>query len=127
MSGKTYDLNKLSTLGKFDIGVSTRFFYKTQDYFDALTHFVEHFNRELRNYTPAFVVNSDDNRNEFIKECFEIRAEFMRLGMDDLLEALTTLENAAISKQEKAFSDGQIKFRATINIYKDAINQSRYP
>jgi hypothetical protein len=124
MKGKTYDLGKLSSSGRFDIGVSTRFYYNTQDYFDALSEFAENYARDLGNYTPAFVVNSDLDREEFMKECFEIRADFMRLGMVTLLDELMKMENAAISRKFKEFSDGQITFQATIKICKDVIRES---
>jgi hypothetical protein len=124
MKGKTYDTDKLSADGRFDTSVITRFFYKTQDYFDALTDFEQNYKRDLSNYTPAFVIHADANREEFIKECFDVRAVFVRLGMTYLLDELTTLENAAISKHEKEFADGQVKFRATIRIYKDIIKEA---
>jgi len=124
MKGKTYDLNKLSATGNFDISVTTRFFYNTQDYFDALTHFAKHYKRNLNNYTPAFVVNCDTDREEFIKECFEVRADLVRLGLTSLLNLLTVMENAAINRNEKEFSDGQISFKATMKICKDAIKDS---
>jgi hypothetical protein len=124
MKGKTYDLEKLSASGKFDIGVSTRFYYTTQEYFDALTDFSLNYKRDLSNYTPAFVVNSDADREEFMKECFEIRADYVRLGLSALLDALVTMENAAIAKNFKEFSDGQVTYRATMKICQDAIKES---
>lgn len=114
----------LSETGMFDTNVSTMFYYSTRDYFDALTDFVQHYKRDLANYNPAFVVNSADSREDFIRECFEVRAILVRLGMNELLDALSTLENAAITKHDKEFSDGQIKFRATIEIYKKTIKEA---
>jgi hypothetical protein len=124
MKGKTYDLEKLSASGKFDISVSTRFYYNTQEYFDALTDFALNYHRDLSNYTPAFVVNSDADREEFMKECFEIRADYVRLGLTALLESLVTMEDAAIAKNFKEFSDGQVTYRATMKICKDAITDA---
>lgn len=124
MKGKTYDLEKLAASGNFDTSVSTRFYYKTQDYFDALTDFASNFQRDLGNYTPAFVINSDADREEFMKECFEIRADFMRLGLVSLLSELEKMENAAISRNFKEFSDGQITFHATLKICREIIRDS---
>ena len=98
MKRKTYDLDKLADSGKFDIGVRKSFFYNMQDYFDALTDFEQHYKRELGNYNPTFVTHCEDNREELMRECFELRAVFVRLGMTELLNALDTLENAAITK-----------------------------
>ena len=124
MKGKTYDMQKLSASGKFDISVSTRFYYTTQEYFDALTDFEAKYNRELNNYTAAFVINADEDREAFMQECYEIRAIFVRLGADALLESLLVLENAAISRNMNVFSDGQVNFRATVKICKDIIKNS---
>jgi hypothetical protein len=124
MKGKTYDIKKLEDTGRFDTSVSTRFYYNKQDYFDDLTTFVLNYKRDLSNYTPAFVVNSDVDREEFMKECFEIRAEFVRLGLKSLIESLEVMENAAISKKFKEFSDGQVTFKATIKICKDTISDA---
>ena len=124
MKGKTYDLNKLSSSGKFDIGVITRFYYNTQEYFDALTQFAVNYNRDLGNYTAAFVVNSDAEREAFMSECYEIRADFVRLGADALLETLVILEDAAISRSLNQFSDGQVSFRATMKICKDLVKDA---
>jgi len=124
MKRKSYDMTMLSETGMFDTNVSTMFYYSTRDYFDALTDFVQHYKRDLANYNPAFVVNSADSREDFIRECFEVRAILVRLGMNELLDALSTLENAAITKHDKEFSDGQIKFRATIEIYKKTIKEA---
>jgi len=116
MKGKKYDIEKLEASGKFDTSVSTRFYYSTQEYFDAITLFSEHHNKGFSNYTPAFVVNSDDDREEFLKECFEVRAGLTTLGLTALLNELSIMEDAAIQKDMKEFSDGQIKYRATLEI-----------
>jgi hypothetical protein len=121
LKGRTYNLEKLSSSGKFDIEVSARFYYNMQEYFDALTDFAKNYHHDLSNYTPAFVVNSDDDREQFMKECFEVRADFVRLGMTALLESLVVMEDAAISRNQKAFSDGQVGFHATLRICKDEI------
>jgi hypothetical protein len=122
--GKTYDLTRLAASGYFDTSVCTRFYYHAQEYYDSLTDFALNYSRDLSNYTPAFVVNSDPDREEFLKECFEIRADFMRLGLTALLESLGTLENAAITRNFKEFSDGQITLFATLQIAKDTIKES---
>ena len=124
MKFKTYDLDKLSETKLFDLDVVSRFFHTKQKYFDALTDFEKFYKRDLSNYNPTFVTHCDSNREELIKECFEVRAALVRLGMNDLLDALNVLENAAITKHEKEFSDGQVKFRATVKIYKEAIKNS---
>jgi len=124
MKGKTYDLKKLESSGKFDTSVSARFYYNTQDYFDDLTNFVNNYKRDLSNYTPAFVINSDEDREKFMKECFEVRADFVRLGLTALIESLEVMENAVISKKFKEFSDGQVTFKANIKICKDTINDA---
>lgn len=119
MKGKTYDLAKLSS--NFDQDVITRFYYDKQEYYDALTHFVKTYKRDLSNYTAAFVINDDISREEFIKECYEIRAELTRLGLNVLLGELSNLEDAARNRNMQEFSDGQTTFRATIKICKDEI------
>jgi hypothetical protein len=124
MKGKKYDLEKLSSSNHFDISVSSRFYYNTQEYFDALSDFVQNFDRDLRHYTPAFVVNSDDDRANFLKECFEIRAVFTRLGITSLLDSLAVMEDAAIKRKHKEFSDGQVTYQATLQICKDTISDS---
>ena len=93
----------------------------------SLSEFARSYNRDLNHYTPTVVAYSDENREDFIKECFEVRADFVRLGMVELLRALDTLENAAITKHEKEFSDGQVKIRATVEIYKAAIKEAATP
>ena len=125
MKGKTYNLEKLSSSGYFDVSVSKRFYYNTQEYFDELTDFVNNYDRDLRNYTPAFVINSDIDREEFIKECYEIRAYYVRLGMTALIDAIEVMENAAIGKEVKEFSDGQVSYKAKIKICKDAITEAQ--
>ncbi|MCL1877225.1 MAG: hypothetical protein FWF80_00030 [Defluviitaleaceae bacterium] len=119
MKGKTYDLAKLSD--KFDTDVSTRFYYNKQEYFDALSSFLTNYNRDLGNYTPAFVINDDLSREEFMRECFEIRAELTRLGLSALLELLSQLEDAARKRNFQEFSDGQVNFRATLEICKSEL------
>jgi len=121
MKGRTYNMKKLESSGKFDTSVLERFYGSEQEYFDALTNFVKNYTRDLGNYTPAFVINCDEDREEFMKECFEIRADFMRLGMTELLKNLSILEDAAISRTLKGFSDGQISFHASLKICKDEI------
>ena len=124
VKGKTYDLNKLAASGNFDIDAGPRFFYTTQEYFDALTDFVSHFRQDLGNYTPAFVINSDPDREEFLRECFAVRAKFMSLGITPLLDTLAVMEDAVISRNLKAFSDGQIRLHATLKICRDEIKKS---
>ncbi|MCL2049672.1 MAG: hypothetical protein FWG87_13215 [Defluviitaleaceae bacterium] len=121
MKGITYNLEKLIASGNFDTGVIERFYYDKQEYFDALTDFRYDYKRDLTNYTPAFVINSKEDSEEFMKECFEIRAIFIKLGFTAVLETLVRLEDAAISHSEKAFSDAQIRFRATLKICKDEL------
>ena len=127
MKGKSYDIDKLAESGMFDIGVATRFYYNTQEYFDALTNFMVNHNRPLSNYTPAFVVNSEPDREQFMKECFEIRADFVRLGLTVLLDWLVVMENAAIAKNAKEFMDGQINFHASLKICRDTLRESTKP
>lgn len=124
MKSKIYDLKKLNSSGNFDISISMRFFYNTQEYFDALTDFASSYARDLGNYTPAFLINSDVDREGFMKECFKIRADFVCLGMTALLEKLAVMEDAAISKNFKEFSDGQVIFQATLKICKSLIKEA---
>ena len=129
MKNRVYDIEKLTASGKFDTSIIMRFFYHVQDYYDALTDFVENYQRCLINYTPAFVVNSEEDRKNFLEECFKVRAVFMRLGATDLLGLLGVMEDSAISRSAKEFSDGQVNFAATLEIYisivKDAEQKSR--
>ncbi|MCL1845750.1 MAG: hypothetical protein FWF77_07585 [Defluviitaleaceae bacterium] len=122
MKGKTYDLTKFSK--KLDTEVITRFYYDKQEYFDALSHFVKNYTRDLGNYTPAFVINDDLTREDFMRECFEIRAELTRLGMDALLDLLSHLEDAARNRNFQEFSDGQVNFKATLEICKNEIQDA---
>ncbi|MCL2357683.1 MAG: hypothetical protein FWC70_11150 [Defluviitaleaceae bacterium] len=122
MKGKTYDLEKLSD--NFDTEVSKRFYYDKQEYFDALSDFVTNFNRDLCNYTAAFVINSDHSREEFMKECFEIRAELTKVGTIGLIKLLSHLEDAARARSFQEFSDGQVNFKALLHICKDEINNA---
>jgi len=116
MKGIKYDIDKLNKSGLFDTSAASKFYYNIQDYFDALTYFIDNNVFGFSNYTPAFVVNSDEDRCLFLKECFDTRAEFTRLGMAALLQELDVMENAANKRDMKEFSDGQIKLRASIEI-----------
>ncbi|MCL2216472.1 MAG: hypothetical protein FWB91_05550 [Defluviitaleaceae bacterium] len=116
MKGKRYDMQKLASSGMIDISVSQRFYYNNQEYFDALSDFVKNHNASFSNYTPAFVVNSEEDRAAFLKECFEARAEFVRMGMTALLDELAVMEDAAINKNMEEFADGQVKLTATVQI-----------
>jgi len=122
-----YDIEKLAGSGKFDTTIISRFFYYIQEYFDALTDFVTTQQRCLSSYTPVFVVNSDDERRNFLVDCFRARATIMKLGFPALLEELSVLEHAANVRNLKKFSDGQINFEATMKIYMDIIKSARLP
>jgi hypothetical protein len=127
MKGRQYDLEKLDASGKFDTTTGRRLHYDTQAYFDSLTNFSKNFKKDLRNYTPAFVVNSDEDRDRLLRECFEIRAEFMQLGMVALMDTLTVMEDAAREKNAKEFADGQKILLATLDICKKAIAEAAKP
>jgi len=124
MKGKRYHMQKLAESGRFDITVAQRFYYNSQEYFDALSEFSQNHISPLKHYTPAFVVNSDDERNAFIAECCEVRADFMRMGLISLLEDVATMEDAVIKRDMKEFSDGQVKFLANLNICMDIIKDA---
>ena len=124
MKAKIYDMAKLSESGKFDTTIVQRFFYHVKDYYEALTDFVENHKKCLSHYTPAFVVNSEDERKGFLNECFQVRAMLMRLGAIDLLDRLSAMEDAAISRNFQGFSDGQVSFNATLKIYMDIIKEA---
>lgn len=124
MIPKTYDITKLATSGKFDTTIVQRFFYHVRDYYDALTDFVENYGRCLKQYTPAFVVNSEEERKTFLAECSQLRAKFVRLGATSLLEALSNIEDAAVERNFKGFSDGQITFAATMEIYVNIVKDA---
>jgi len=123
MKGKRYDMKKLAASGMIDITVSQRFYYNNQEYFDTLTKFLD-YHTGLGNYTPAFVVNSEEDCASFMLECFEARAEFMRLGLTVLLQELAVMEDAVINKDMKEFADGQTMFMASLTIYKDLIKDA---
>lgn len=116
MKGRKYDMEKLEASGKMDVSVCSRFYYTQQDFFDELTNFIENHNTGFSNYTPAFVVNSEEDRKEFLNECFEARAQLTRIGMTALLDELSVMEDAAIHRNMKEFADGQIKYGATMEI-----------
>ena len=124
MKGRVYDIKKLADSGRFDTTVRNRFYYDNREYFDALSDFAENFERDMGNYTPAFVVNCDEDREEFMKECFEVRASLMRLGAGKLLDLLLVMENAAISRNAKEFADGQVNFHANLRICQDIVRDA---
>jgi len=116
-SNKIYDMNKLESSGKFNIDAIRRLFYKEEDFFHALTDFVDNYQRCLSNYTPAFVVNSEAERQSFLAECFNVRAVLMRIGATELSKFLSVMEDALIFSDTKELSDGQMNFKANIEIY----------
>ena len=124
MKGLVYDLEKLAGSGKIDTSFIGRYFYDSQEYFDKLTDFTTNYARCLSSYTPAFVVNSEEDKNRFLAECFQVRALFMQLGLASALDELNTMENAIHNQNVKEFADGQVKFAATLNIYMDIINDA---
>jgi len=127
MKRTSYDIEKLARSGKFDTSIISRFFFYIQEYFDALTDFITTQQRCLNNYTPAFVVNNEDERRNFLVDCFKARATIMKLGFPALLEELSVLEHAANVRNLKKFSDGQINFNATMKIYMDIIRDAMLP
>ena len=124
IKGKRYDMQKLAASNQFDLTVVHRFYYNVQEFFDELTEFAETHRSPLRNYTPAFVINSEDERQVFIQECFEARAMYMKLGLTGVLHEISVMEDAVQKKMLKEFSDGQIKFLADLTICIDVIKDS---
>ena len=124
MKSKTYNIEKLAESEKFDTSIVQRFFYNISDYYNALTDFAENFGKCLSHYTPVFVVNSEEDRQGFLTESAQVRAAFMRIGATALLDALSVLEDAAIERNFEAFSDGQVKFRATLKICMDIVKSA---
>jgi len=122
-----YDLTKLTERKGINRNLVKLFFFNNEDYYNALTDFTENFGRPLAHYTPDFVMNSPDDRALFIKDCMNIRATLMQLGLTYAIHELDVMENALWRGTTKEFSDGQIKFAASINIYtqviKDAMNE----
>jgi|GEM_PF-659676 len=121
MSIKTYDIAKLEASGKFDTAHVQRFFYNVKDYYEVLTDFFDNYKKCLGHYTPVFVVNSEEDRQRFLTECSQVRAKFINMGAIGLLDALSVLEDAAIIRNFEQFSDGQVKFNATLKIYMDLV------
>jgi len=124
MNTKTYDMSKLADSKKFNTAQVSLFFYQISDYYAALTNFVDTMKRCLSHYTPAFVVNSEDERANFLAECAQVRAKLIRLGASELMDCLGTLEDAAISRNFEEFSDGQVKFNATLKICMDVVKNA---
>ncbi|MCL2188360.1 MAG: hypothetical protein FWC16_07615 [Defluviitaleaceae bacterium] len=123
--GKVYDLAQLTEGNGIDTNLVKLFFFENKDYYNALTEFLETFGRPLAHYTPAFVVNSPDDRALFMRDCLGIRTTLMRLGLTLAMRELDIMENAAHAGNAKEFADGQIKFDAAVEIYctviKDAL------
>ena len=120
--GKCYNLQKLIASGMFDIESGQQFHYnKIQTYFDSLEDFAANYVSGFGNYTPAVVVNSDENRAFFLVECYNARAQFMVLGISALLDCVTVMEDAAIKRDREGFADGQVKLRATLRICRNTI------
>ena len=115
MRGRQYDTRKLTAAG-FNIEDAQIFHYKIEEYFDALTNFVEKFTIPLNNYTAAFVVNCEEDRAAFLQDCYNTRAELMGMGMTAAIAELAILEDAAIDRNMKEVADSQIKLAATIEI-----------
>ena len=124
MSLKTYDISKLTQSNQFDTANVQLFFYQITDFYEALNGFVETMGRALSHYTPAFVVNSEEERSNFLQECSQVRAKLMRIGATELMDTLAVLENAAIHRDFKEFSDGQVKFSATLKMAIDVIKDA---
>ena len=124
IKGKRYDMKKLADSGQFDLTVVHRFYYNPQEYFDDLAEFAATHRSPLRNYTPAFVINSEDERQVFIRECFEARASYMKLGLIGVLHEISVMEDAVQQNMLKEFSDGQIKFLADLEICIETIKDA---
>jgi hypothetical protein len=117
MNGKVYDMAQLTESNGIDRSLIKLFFFDNHDYYDALTDFEENFHKPLAHYTPAFVVNSPEDRALFLKDCLNIRTTLMQLGLTLAIRELDNMENAVHSGAVKEFADGQIKFDAAIEIY----------
>jgi hypothetical protein len=121
MSGKVYDLTQLTESNGIDRSLVKIFFFENRDYYDALTMFAETFHRRLAHYTPAFVVNSPEDRALFLADCLTVRTTLMQLGLTLAIRELDIMENAVHNGSVKEFSDGQVKFDASIQIYIEVI------
>jgi len=124
MKGKRYNMQLLVESGMFDVNKGQLFCYTIQEYFDALTEFLSKHISGFGNYTPAFVVNSEDERNCFLQECYEARAVYIMLGMTALMDAVNVMEDAALKRDMDELSDGQVKFRATLKICTDILRKA---
>ena len=124
MPAKRYDIAKLEASGKFDTAHVQRFFYNVADYYEVLADFFNNYKKCLSHYTPVFVVNSEDDRQGFLNECSNVRAKFMTMGATGLLDTLSVMEDAAINRNFEEFSDGQVKFKATLKIYMDLVKSA---
>jgi hypothetical protein len=121
MGEKVYDLAQLTESNGIDRSLVKLFFFENKDYYNALTRFTEEFHRPLAQYTPAFVVNSPEDRALFLTDCLKIRTALMQLGLTLAIRELDAMENAVHNGDVKEFSDGQVKFDAAIRIYMDVI------
>ena len=119
--GKVYDLAQLTEGNGIDCNLVKLFFFENRDYYDALTDFLDNFGHPLAHYTPAFVINSPDDRALFLKDCLTIRITLMRLGLTYAVRELDFMENAIHAGNVKEFADGQVKFTASIEIYSSVI------
>jgi hypothetical protein len=115
----TYDLTQLTEDKGIDRNLVKLFFFDNHDYFDAMTDFIAHFGHPLAQYTPAFVVNSPSDRALFMDDCLKIRSTLMQLGLSFALHELDIMENAIWDKNVKEFADGQVKFAASVEIYRE--------
>jgi len=124
MVNHVYDLAQLTESNGVDRSLVKLFFFTNKDYFNALTVFADTFSRRLAHYTPAFVVNSPDDKALFLADCLTIRTTLMQLGLTLAIRELDVMENAVHSGSMKEFMDGQIKFDAAVEIYIEVIKSA---
>lgn len=122
----SFDLDKLFEGSMIDKGLVDLFFYDNRDYYHKLTDFlVNNHNYSLSHYTPAFVMHSPEDKTLFLKECYQVRASLMQMGLLMAMDELDVMEEAVHHNDVKAFADGQIKYVATIRIYLDMIRGAK--
>ncbi|MCL2841433.1 MAG: hypothetical protein FWE05_11775 [Defluviitaleaceae bacterium] len=125
MQNKIYDIGKLSESSNIDMEFVRLFFSDNNDYFDALTDFICNYRRYLDNYTPDFVINNSEDTKLFLMECYIVRICLMSLGLTLALKELNYIEEAVYQMNFKSFSDGQARFKATIDTYKQLFKEAQ--
>ena len=120
-----YDLDKLSDGGVMDAHAAVSLAYSYQDYYDLLTEFLADSPLFLCNYNPTVLVMDENLRGSFLNDCRKARAMLAKLGLNQAMDEVNKLEDAAYHDDVKLLTDGLVTFRATINIASDLIKAAR--